>query len=542
MNKFYEEVMLNIRAGSPIIQIISHETLRIHAICHDAAKELDRNLFIWNRSHGVHLDYASRPEDESLHESSELAEKRDPSELLSWISGEFDESPGNGIILIEDFHPDLTDGSPSAINRLRNFATDVAKQKTTNRTILLSQPVKTLPVELEKVVQVLEMPLPSRDELQLLMQQTRDRFDLPENEYEEHSDILEAALGLSTSEAQLAFARAVVARNRLTRSEIPLIVSEKEQIIRKKGHLEYFHHNAAMDDIGGLGVLKSLLDRRKLAFTEGARKYGLEIPRGVLLLGLPGSGKSLTAKAVANAWQMPLLRLDMGKIFGGIVGQSEENMRNALGLAETISPCVLWIDEIEKGLSGMQSSGETDGGTTARVFGSFLTWMQEKTKPVFVVATANSIAHLPPELLRKGRLDEIFFVDLPTKDDRIDIFHIHLKKRGERAELFSETEFKTLADASSGFTGAEIEEAIKEALFMAYDAGRELEIEDILSAIQTTSPISRTMHEIIEDTRKWAKGRAVPAGTGQPEILPDALNKEKSIRLKQEGVNPFLKG
>ena len=535
MTDFNNDFLVSIKAGCSIIQIISHETLRIHAACEGAASELGRHCYIWNRSQGVRAVSADTPVLEENY--------RDPSELLQWVTGEFgDDSPGDALILLEDFHPDLRGDNPISINRLRNFATDVAKRKIENRTIVLSQPVKTLPVELEKDVQVLEMSLPSRTELQLIMQQTRERFGLSDDEYEEHPDLLEAALGLSTSEAQLAFARAVVARKRLTIREISLIVNEKEQIIRKKGHLEYFHPNAAMKDIGGLDGLKSWLKRRKLAFTDDAREYGLEIPRGVLLLGLPGSGKSLTAKAVASAWQMPLLRLDMGRIFGGIVGQSEENMRNSLHMAETISPCVLWIDEIEKGLSGMQSSGATDGGTTSRVLGSFLTWMQEKTKPVFVVATANQIAQLPPELLRKGRLDEIFFVDLPTIKDRKEIFRIHLKKRGDRDELFSEAEFDNLSSVSAGFTGAEIEESVKEGLFMAFDEGRQLEANDIENAIKTTSPISKTMQEVIQDTRKWAKGRAVPASTSQAEPISSFGGDGKSVRLKQEGVNPFVKG
>ncbi|NRB82099.1 MAG: AAA family ATPase, partial [Saccharospirillaceae bacterium] len=215
-----------------------------------------------------------------------------------------------------------------------------------------------------------------------------------------------------------------------------------------------------------------------------------------------------------------------------------ENMRQALQLAETLSPSILWVDEIEKGLSGMQSSGSTDGGTTARVLGSFLTWMQEKEKPVFVVATANNIAQLPPELLRKGRVDEIFFVDLPVEKDRVAILNIHLKNR-HRLDDFSEDEIKKLAIISQGFTGAELEEAVKEAMFLSFDSGHPLAFEFLKTAIENTSPLSLTMHEIIDNTRKWAKGRAVPASSEKPEAL-DNQKASSNVRLKQEGENPFL--
>jgi len=421
---------------------------------------------------------------------------------------------------------------------LRNFTIAVAGGEINNCTLILSQPYPQLPSELEKDIQVMILPLPDIDDLEKIISQTKQRFDIAEKDFQPTQRLLESALGLSTSEAQLAFAKAACENKRLTENEIELIVSEKEQVIRKKGHLEYFHPKATLNDIGGLDKLKSWLKRRKESFSEDAKNYGLETPRGVLLLGLPGTGKSLAAKAVASAWQLPLLRLDMGKIYGGIVGQSEENMRQALQLAETLSPSILWVDEIEKGLSGMQSSGSTDGGTTARVLGTFLTWMQEKEKPVFVVATANNIAQLPPELLRKGRVDEIFFVDLPVESDRIEIINIHLKNR-DRQDDFTEEEIKEIAVISKGFTGAELEEAVKEAMFLAFDAGQQLAFKYLQMAIEQTSPLSLTMHEVISKTREWAKGRAVPASSMKPETLAD-LNKTSQVRLKQEGENPFI--
>jgi len=526
---FKKEFTLNLRASAPIIQIISHETLRIRASCIEAASDLKRELFIWSGSEGLRkydfTDNIWEPQDEvdQAHE------------VLEWLQ-EYGENQTECILLLEDFHHFLHEHT--LISRLRAFAIAVASREINGISVTLSQPTPLLPPELEKEVQVMEMPLPSVDDLKTLMQQACQRYSLDKRDYDETPALIESALGLSTSEAQLAFSKAACQFKRLTEAEIPFIVKEKEQVIRKSGHLEYFHPKDTLKDIGGLDTLKSWLDRRRHSFSKDAREFGLETPRGVLLLGLPGTGKSLAAKAVAHAWQLPLLRLDMGKIYGGIVGQSEANIRSALQTAEALAPSILWIDEIEKGLSGMQSSGATDGGTTSRVLGTFLTWMQEKKKPVFVVATANHVAQLPPELLRKGRVDEIFFVDLPVQQERKEILSIHLKHR-ERQDDFSKEELNELAIKSKGFTGAELEEAVKEAMFLAFDNGHQLSKGDILKAIQGTSPLSQTMAEMIQDTRAWAQGRAVPASSAEPEELQKYDSKKP--RLKQEGENPFVK-
>jgi SpoVK/Ycf46/Vps4 family AAA+-type ATPase len=279
------------------------------------------------------------------------------------------------------------------------------------------------------------------------------------------------------------------------------------------------------------------MDSGGLIMELSAKEFGLETPKGILLLGIPGTGKSLTAKAIGSEWQFPLLRLDMGKIYGGIVGESEQNIRGALSIAEAIAPSILWVDEIEKGMSGISSSGSTDGGTTARVLGTFLTWMQEKKKPVFVVATANNISQLPPELLRKGRVDEIFFVDLPTKEERKEILKIHIKNRHRDPDIF---ELEELSEISIGFSGAELEEAVKEAMFQAYDKAEELNSYHIKEAIEKTFPLAKTMNEVIEDMRKWAESRAVPASDNKPEKL-ELKHEERIPKLKQEQYNnPFI--
>ena len=283
------------------------------------------------------------------------------------------------------------------------------------------------------------------------------------------------------------------------------MLSEKEQIIRKSGVLEYYHVNEDMKEVGGLAELKKWLTKRGKAFTPEAREFGLPEPRGILLLGIPGCGKSLTAKAISGMWQLPLLKLDVGKVFSSLVGSSEENVRRAIQTAESIAPSILWLDEIEKGFSGLGSSGQTDGGTTARVFGTFLTWLQEKKTPVFVVATSNNVSQLPPELLRKGRFDEIFYVDLPSKDERKDIFKIHFEKRKRDPQTYN---LEKLAAITSGFSGSEIEEIIVSALYDAFDSGKQLEQGHIEAVVATMIPLSQTMEEQIRGIREWAKLRA----------------------------------
>jgi SpoVK/Ycf46/Vps4 family AAA+-type ATPase len=339
-------------------------------------------------------------------------------------------------------------------------------------------------------------------------------------------------------EAEKAFSLACIESGKLTAAEVPLVIKEKENVIKKSGFLEYYHPKESMGDVGGLENLKDWLKKRGRGFNDDAVKYGLTNPKGILLLGVPGTGKSLVAKAIGNLWNFPLLRLDMGKIFGGIVGQSEGNIRGALSIAEAIAPSILWIDEIEKATSGMRSSGSTDGGTTSRVLGTFLTWMQERTKPVFVVATANNMSELPPELLRKGRVDEIFFVDLPAQTERQEIISIHLRRKNRDPSRFN---IAKLAQDCAGFSGAELEEVVKEALFSAFDdGGREITDADIGDAVRKTYPLSRTMREVIDNMRKWAKSRAVSASREKPEILPSENNADVPI-LKQEGYsNPFV--
>ncbi len=314
--------------------------------------------------------------------------------------------------------------------------------------------------------------------------------------------VVESALGLTLVEAENVFSKSAV---RTHTFDLETILEEKKQIIRKSGLLEYYEHREEFSDVGGMEILKDWLVKRRAAFGARARDFGLPLPKGILLIGVPGTGKSLTAKAVGALWQMPLLRLDVGKIFAGLVGSSEENVRTVIKTAEAIAPAILWIDELEKGFSGTGSSGQTDGGTTSRVFSTFLTWLQEKSTPVFVIATANNVHQLPPELLRKGRFDEIFFCDLPDREDRRSIIDIHLRKKKRDPGQF---EMDKLVDATTDYSGAELEQAVIAALYDAFDTGGDLTTESLLKTFGELVPLAITMRENIDSMRDWARTRA----------------------------------
>jgi SpoVK/Ycf46/Vps4 family AAA+-type ATPase len=327
--------------------------------------------------------------------------------------------------------------------------------------------------------------------------------------------LLKAALGLTQDEAEKVYRKAVVMHGRLTEAEVDIILSEKKQLIRRNGILEFIEEDETIDAVGGLEELKRWLLQRSEAFTERARAYGLPQPKGMLILGVPGCGKSLIAKTTARLWGLPLLRLDMGRVYdGSMVGKSEANLRSALRTAESLAPAILFIDELDKAFAGSAGSSDSDGGTSSRIFGSFLTWMQEKRSPVFVMATANRVDRLPGEFLRKGRFDEIFFVDLPNINERIEIFRIHLKKRRRDISRF---DLRQLAAACEGFSGAEIEQVLIAAMYEAFAQNREFTQLDILAATKATQPLSRTMTEQVVALREWAQQRARPAAASVAE-------------------------
>lgn len=397
-----------------------------------------------------------------------------------------------------------------------------------DRAIVIVQHTNRLPSVLSKIVYRYELPYADYEILfEILLASLEDKGYKNKNGFTKKElknntiveNLVKGCTGLTITEAESVFKKIITYKEKnsgkskkswkFENTDINYVLKEKEMIIKNSGYLEYYPSNETLKDVGGLKKLINWFEVRGKAFTKEAEEFGLPKPRGVLLLGIPGTGKSLCAKAIGATWQFPVIRLDMGKIFAGLVGESESNMRNALRLVEAVAPCVVWIDEIEKGLSGLQSSGATDGGTTSRVLGTFLTWMQEKKSSVFVVATANDISNLPPELLRKGRVDEIFFVDLPVKKEREDIIRIHLSKFKRNPENF---DISNIAEATRSFSGAEIEETIKDALYEAFNEGaKDITTEHIINSAKKTYPISKTMKEKIASMRSWAKKRAVLA-------------------------------
>jgi len=506
---FIRELDTLVRARYPLVYLVSWEESRVDTLVEELAKTHGKALLHWSITRGLRRVAGGRA-------PVPIESTRDPVDALQAI-GKLTEP---AFVVLKDFHPFLSD--PTVVRAVRDLGQQLKSAYTT--AILLS-PTLNIPVELEKDVTVLDVPLPSFADLWQLLseivgvlrQGKRATVELSRSSAEQ---LVKAALGLTLSEAENAFAKAVALDDRLDASDVQLILEEKRQVIRKSGLLEYHPPDRALGDVGGLGLLKQWLATRSAAFGEAARRFGLPEPRGLLLLGVQGCGKSLCAKAVAAQWSLPLLRLDMGRIFSGLVGSSEENLRRAIRVAESVAPAVLWVDEIEKGLSGSASSGATDSGVTARVFGAFLTWLQEKSAPVFVVATANRIDTLPPELLRKGRFDDIFFVDLPDAAERAEIFGIHLARRGRAAEGFDPLALARLAE---GFSGAEIEQVIIAGLYLAFGEGRELEGRDLERAIGETMPLSTTMREEIQGLREWARRRTRPASRPLEEATVAAV-------------------
>jgi AAA+ superfamily predicted ATPase len=493
------EIELLIRARYPILAVLSWEEERVMTNLQVVAERLGKSVYMWSITQGL-LRYrvGMSPKTEGKRGS------KDPVVVLREILNISEPA----IIVLKDYDHFFKE---SAVKRgLRDLA--LALRFTYLSVVLLAPPF-TLPRDLEKDLTIVDFPLPNLEELADLLRRIEEEVADSQDfhvatDHEQRSRLLEAALGLTLSEAENVFAKALVKAGRLTDQEVEFIFSEKRQIIRKSGLLEYVDIRERLDDIGGLENMKRWLVERRIAFTDRARNFGLPTPKGVLLMGVQGCGKSLSAKAVATLYNMPLLRLDMGAIFGSYVGESESHIRQALSLAQSVSPCVLWIDEIDKGLGGLRGAGGSDSGTTQRVFGTLVTWMQENTRPVFVVATANNIHILPPEVLRKGRFDEIFFVDLPDVASRHNIYKIHLARAGRNPARFDTA---TLAELSDGFSGAEIEAAVMAGLFRALYENRELETGDIAAAIGETFPLSDTMREEIQRIRNWAKGRARPA-------------------------------
>lgn len=488
---FEKELDTYVRARFTLIVLVTHEEERAIKAITRMCDESRRVCIGWDAAEGFHWITA---------DNGSLPNARDPLSALEQI----DKMDGSisSLFVLKDFHDSWSNAQVR--RKLRSL---VQRMKFTKKSVLIITPSTRIPEELKDEVVIEPVPLPDSDELlDVLKQLARTqgvRINLTPLGQEK---LVQAAIGLTASQAQRVFAKAIVSDGVLDDTDIAMVTEEKKQIIRESEALEFFSVTETLENVGGLKVLKEWLRLRERAFSSRAREYGLPMPKGIALLGIPGTGKSLTAKMIGGLWRLPLLRLDVGALFGSLVGESEERTRRALHLAETIAPCVLWIDEMEKALA----HGGLDSGTSTRVFGSILTWMQEKKSPVFVVATANDISSMPPELLRRGRFDEVFFLDLPTFDEREAIFSVHLRKRRRLPEDF---DLEKLAAASEGYTGAEIEQAIIDAMYIGFnDNEREFTTEDILQSLAHQVPLSVSQREVISYLREWLReGRAQSA-------------------------------
>lgn len=504
---FEDQLDVYLRARFPLVVLITTEEERALNTIKTLCERTQRSLLGWDSADGfIWL----------TQNSANPPSAKDPLTALEQIDKY---ATPNTVFVLKDFHDAWN--NPAIKRKLRSVSQHL---KFTRKYIFITTPVSKLPDELRDETVLIEYPLPSVTELEevlkKLVQTPGVKNKLTPLGQEK---MLQATLGLTASQAQRVFAKAIVTDGVLDDRDIDLVTEEKKQIIRESEALEFFSVTETPDDVGGLGVLKEWLRLRERAFTQDARQYGLPAPKGIALIGIPGTGKSLTAKMIGGLWRIPLLRLDVGALFGSLVGESEERARRALRLAETVAPCILWIDEMEKALA----HGGLDSGTSTRVFGTILTWMQEKSAPVFVVATANDIASLPPELLRKGRFDEIFFLDLPSEEERKEIFSVHLRKRRRIPQDYA---LDQLSKASEGYVGSEIEQAIIDAMYLGFNDGqREFTTQDILTAIQRQVPLSVSQRETIEMLRNWLReGRAQSASYSEIE---EAANRFVQIQL-----------
>jgi SpoVK/Ycf46/Vps4 family AAA+-type ATPase len=495
-----EELNILIQAQYPLIYLVTAEEDRAEKEIATIAqgKQSPRKMYVWTLTHGM-VEYGQPPTKE--HNST-----ISPEMAIDWTTRQKDPA----IFVFKDLHPFI---DSAAVKRWLRDA--IASFQGTHKTIILMSPIQQVPIELEKEVVVIDFDLPNLASLDLVLSQQLDRTRQNRLSSEAREKLLKASLGLTKDEAEKVYRKAYVKRGRITEAEVDIVLSEKKQLIRRNGILEFIEEDETIDSVGGLDELKGWLVQRSGAFTERARAYGLPQPKGMLILGVPGCGKSLIAKTTSRLWGLPLLRLDMGRVYdGSMVGRSEANLRGALKTAESISPAILFIDELDKAFAGTSGSADSDGGTSSRIFGSFLTWMQEKTSPIFVMATANRVERLPGEFLRKGRFDEIFFVDLPTQSEREAVFKIHLSKRNRDLQRFDLEQLSKVAD---GFSGAEIEQALIAAMYDAFAQDREFTQLDIIAAIKATLPLSRTMTEQVTALRDWARQRARPAAASVAE-------------------------
>jgi SpoVK/Ycf46/Vps4 family AAA+-type ATPase len=520
-----------IRAGYPILWIKSHEEARVlteYALQISKLKvpdgEKKYQAFAWDVADGVRsigFKNGALASGESVEGTA-----GDPLQPLLWLDKTAEE---NSILFLKDYNPFLQKEFQDSVLLSRKLRNLISKFKSQGKVLVLLSADAKIPVELDKEISVLDYKLPNREDLRIVLKASCESSGAPYPENED--DLIDAALGMTAFEAENAFSISLVESKKF---DPKVVRREKSATVKKTGLLEVIESNYTMDDIGGLENLKGWLGVRKNCFGAHAKEFGITPPKGLLLAGVPGTGKSLSAKAVSTVWNRPLLRFDMGRIMGGIVGESEGNMRKCLDIAGAVAPCVLWIDEIEKGLSGVKAGANQQKAheVTERVFGELLNFMQDRQADVFLVATCNSLESLPPELLRSGRIDCIFWVDLPDAIQREEIIKIHLKRRGREPNMF-DADMPKLLKATEGFTGAEIEVWIQESLVRAFSQNhKELQLNDLLETAPEITPISKLMKSDIENSRKAAEARGTKlASAVHQEVKENETSKPRKVSL-----------
>lgn len=483
MEAILDEIRLHIKARYPYLYLLSWEEERVERALRWLMGHQENRLLVWSATRG--FDAIPDPQGVML----------DPVRALESLRT----LEPRRLILFKDFHPYLHESR--VVRCLRDLEPRLEEDQ---KTVVFLSPTLHVPRELEKDLIVLDVPLPTAPEVSRLLAGLvkAQNLSLTPELFER---MVKASLGLTEKEIKKSYSKLLITSPELTESSLDVIHGEKRKILRRSNYLEYVEGASGMQDVGGLGQLKEWLNQRGMAFTERARQFGLPQPKGLFMLGVQGCGKSLTAKAVARLWHLPLLRLDLASMFSS--ARSDEGIRETIRIAESMSPVVLWIDEIEKAFGGIAGNASVSGDET-RLLGALLTWLQEKTQPVFVIATANDIQNLPAELLRKGRFDEIFFIDLPNVHDRAEILAIHLSKRGRDPQQF---QLYQVAQATEKYSGAELEQLVISALFYAFSRERELTTEDLIRTARETVPLAVTMHERVKALKEWAQDRTRPA-------------------------------
>ncbi len=484
MNSWCRNLELLIKSRTSLIWIRTKEEERLEKLVNFSCESLSIKRFVsWDCVSGIKG---------LINEEGKFS--NNPLGVLNWLKEQSSEV--STVLLVKDFHKFYDDPS---INRTIKELSSTLKE--TSHNLIISSHLFPSSEELDELMTILNLPLPDQKELKNLIK----RIAINTNSNLEEQDLNQlsiASSGLTEIKVKQVTAKALAQRGKISKEDIKDILEEKKQVIARSEILEFFEAKSSQDDIGGLNVLKVWLNQRYRAFSKEARDYGLPIPKGVLLVGAQGTGKSLTAKSISKSWSMPLLRLDVGRLFSSLVGSSEARTRETISRAEAMAPCILWIDEIDKGFGG---DARSDGGTSQRVLASLLTWMSEKESAVFVIATANAIDKLPAELLRKGRFDEIFFLDLPNSEERLSILDLHLKKRRPSYNF----PLSTIIDRTDGFSGAELEQAVIEGMHISFSENRELMEKDLIKAVSELVPLSRTAKEQIDLLKEWSStGRA----------------------------------